>query len=69
MARNRASGQTGRLALDFSPAAGGSVRKLSTIRDVEPRFIAPACRHAVRWTMCMNCRREPWPLGLSPQSL
>ena len=38
---------------------------MPAVRDVGARFIAPACRHAVRWAMCTNCCREPWLPGFS----
>ena len=39
---------------------------MPAVRDVGVRFVAPACRHTVRWAMCRNCCREPRPPGLSP---
>ena len=39
---------------------------MPAVRDVGARFIAPACRHTVRWAMYANCSREPWLPGLSP---
>ncbi len=38
---------------------------MPVVRDVGARFIAPDCRHTVRWAMYMNCCRERWPPGLS----
>ncbi len=29
--------------------------------NVGARFIAPACRHTVRWAMYTSCCRKPWP--------
>ena len=40
---------------------------MPAVRDVATRFIVPSCRHAIRWAMCTNCCREPWPPGLSPR--
>ena len=38
---------------------------MPVVRDVGARFIAPACRHTVRWAMYTNCCHEPWRAGLS----
>ena len=42
---------------------------MPAVRAVGARFIAPGCRHTVRWAMYTNCCHEPWPPGLSASSI